>query len=122
MNRFADAVKDFGLTISLKKDAGDGSGRGASITVAQYEVEAVHEFVYLDSVISNSLSLETEVRKATTTLSRLTKRVWSKSKLTEHTKVQDVQGLPIEHPTLRLRVMDSALDAGKKTPLLNLQP
>ena len=83
-----------GLTISLKKTQvmSQDVEHPSSISIADYELEAVHEFVYLGSTISDSLSLQTETNmcngKAATTLSRLTKRVWSKSKLAEHTKVQ----------------------------------
>ena len=50
-----------------------------STSIANHEREAVHEFVYLVSTISDNLSLEVELNrgigKAARTLSRLTKRV-----------------------------------------------
>ena len=53
--------------------------------------EVVHEFVYLGSTITDNLSIDIELNKrigkAITTLSRLTKLVWSNNGLTEHTKV-----------------------------------
>ena len=68
-----------------------------SISIAGYELEAVHEFVFLSSMISDSLSPETEIKrrigKVATTLSRLTKTDWSNRKLTKFTKLQGVQSL-----------------------------
>ena len=58
-----------------------------SITISEHELEAVHDFTYLGSTITDSLSLDSELNKrigkAATTMSRLTKRVWSNNKLTE---------------------------------------
>ena len=54
-------------------------------------MEVVHEFVYMGTTITDNLSIDIElnkpIKKATTTLSRLTKCVWSNNMLTEHTKV-----------------------------------
>ena len=48
--------------------------------------------MYLGSTISDTLSLDAELRKrigkAATTMTRLTKKAWNNSKLTEHTKIQ----------------------------------
>ena len=59
-----------------------------SINIREYTLEAVPRPVYLGSTTTD-LSLETELNrrigKATTTLSKLTKRVWSNNKLAEHT-------------------------------------
>jgi hypothetical protein len=50
-----------------------------STSIANHELEAVHEFVYHVSTISDNLSLEVELNRrkgeAATTLSTLTKRV-----------------------------------------------
>ena len=63
-----------------------------SISITDYELEAIHKFVYLGSTTADSLSLETEINrcpgKAASTLSQPTQRVWSNSKLTEHSKVR----------------------------------
>ena len=94
LDRFATACNAFGLTISLKKTQvmGQDVDEPPSVSITDYELEAVHEFVYLGSTIADNLSLETELNrrigKAATTLSRLTKRVWTNSKLTEHTKAE----------------------------------
>ena len=75
MKRFADACEDFGLTISPKKTQviGQYVEQPTSLSIADYELEAVHEFVYLGSTVSDGLNLETEINKrigkASTTLS-----------------------------------------------------
>ena len=52
-------------------------------------------FVYLGSTITNNLSIDSELNKrigkAAMTLSRLTKRVWSNNKLSDHTKVKYIK-------------------------------
>src|SRR6201996_3765554 len=94
MNRFGSACKDFGLTISTKKTQVmvQNMDSSPSITISNHELEVVHDFVYLGSTITDSLSLDVElnrrVGKAATTMSRLTNRVWANAKLSEHTKIQ----------------------------------
>ena len=60
-----------------------------SMSIHQYKLKPVQEFTKMGSTITDSHSLETELNrrigKAVTTLSRLIKRVWTNSKLTEHT-------------------------------------
>ena len=62
-----------------------------SLFIHNYKLEIVHEFVYLGSTITDNLSIDSELNKvigkAAMTLSRLTKRVWSNNKLSDHTKV-----------------------------------
>ena len=93
MNRFSQACKDFGLTMSLKKTnvMGQDTEDTPVIAIDDYELDVVHQFTYLGSTISDNLSLETEIDrrigKAATTLSRLTKRVWENKKLTVKTKM-----------------------------------
>ena len=102
MTRISEACQHFGLTISLKKIRvmGQGVDTTPSISISQHEVH-VHDFVYLGSTISDSLSLDTKlnkrISKAATTMSRLTKRVWTNDKLPEHTK-SILQNLRQEHP------------------------
>ena len=61
------------------------------ITINNYELEVLQQFTYLGSTISDNLSLDVEInksiRKAATTLGRLTSRVWEKPKLTTPTKM-----------------------------------
>ena len=59
--------------------------------IYKHKLEVVHEFVYLGSTITGNLSIDSELNKrigkAAMTLSRLTDRVWSNNKLSDHTKV-----------------------------------
>ena len=63
-----------------------------SITISMQELEVVHDFVYLGSMIPDTLSLDVKldkcIGKAATTFSRLTKRVWLNKKLKAYTKIQ----------------------------------
>lgn len=93
MDRFSQACKDFGLTISLKKTnvLGQDVVTPPVITIDNYELEVVHQFTYLGSTISDNLSLDAEINKrigkAATTLGQLTTRVWVNPKLTTQTKM-----------------------------------
>ena len=93
MDRFSQACKDFGLTISLKKTnvLSQDVDIPPVITIDNYELEVVHQFTYLGSTISDNLSLDAEVNKrigkAATTLGRLSTRVWENPKLTTPTKM-----------------------------------
>ena len=94
MNRFRKACQDFGLTISLKKTQvmGQTVDSPPSITISTQELEVVHDFVYLGSTISDSLSLDVKldknIGKAATMFSILTKRVLLNNKLMAYTKIQ----------------------------------
>ena len=65
-----------------------------NITILEHELEFLHDFVYryFGSTISDTLALYSELNrrigKAATTISSLTKRVWSNKKLTQNTKIQ----------------------------------
>ena len=93
MDRFSQACKDFGLTFSLKKTIvfGKITMELTAITIDDYELDVVEHFTYLGSTITDNLSLDTKIdkriRKAATTLARLTSRVWTNPKLTVKTKV-----------------------------------
>ena len=62
-----------------------------SLFIHNYKLEVVHEFMYQGSTITDNLSIDSElnkrIEKAAMTLSRLTNRVWSNNKLSDHTKV-----------------------------------
>ena len=94
MTCFSKACRDFGLTIGLKKTQvmAQDVDSPPSISISNHELDVVHDLVYLGSTISDSLTLDMEInkciRKAATTMSSLTKRVWTNEKLTEHTKIQ----------------------------------
>lgn len=63
MNRFSKACQEFGLIISLKKMQvmGQDVNPLPSISISDCKLEVVHDFVYLGSSISDSLSFDTEV-------------------------------------------------------------
>ena len=93
MDCFSHACKDFGLTISLKKTnvLGQDTEAPPVITIDDYELDAVCQFTYLGSTITDNLSLDAEINKrigkAASTLARLTARVWTRSKLSIKTKM-----------------------------------
>ena len=82
-----------GLTISLKKTnvLGQDTMELPAITINHYQLDVVEQFTYLGSTITGNLSLDTEIdkriRKAATTLARLTSRVWTNHKLTVMTGI-----------------------------------
>lgn len=94
MSRFSVACQHFGLTISFKKTQvmGQDVDSPPAISINGHKLDVVHDFVYLGSTISDTLTLDIEINrrigKAATTLSRLTKRAWNNKKLTENTKIQ----------------------------------
>ena len=93
MDCFSQACKDFGLTISLKKTNVLGQDTEALpvITIDNYELDAVCQFTYLGSTITDNLSLDAEIDKrigkAASTLARPTARVWTSPKLSVKTKM-----------------------------------
>ena len=93
MDKFSDACDLFGLTISQKKTQVMGQATSAPpcITGSGKELEVAHQFQYLGSTTTDTLSLDVELRKcigkAFTTLSKLTKRVWENKHLTIPTKI-----------------------------------
>ena len=90
---FSQACKDFGLTISLKKTnvLGQDTVAPPVITIDDYELDAVCQFTYFGSTITDNLSLDAEIDKKigkeASTLARLTDRVWTSPKLSVKTKM-----------------------------------
>ena len=88
-----DDVVLFGLTISQKKTQvmGQATPSPPCITVNGEELGVVHQFQYLGSTTTDTLFLDVElskrIGKASTTLSKLTKRVWENKHLTILTKI-----------------------------------
>ena len=58
MDRFSQACKDFGLTISLKKTnvLGQDTMELPAITIDDYELDVVEQLTYLGSTITKNLS------------------------------------------------------------------
>ena len=98
INRFSDAAKNFGFTISLKKtevlyqppprEAYSPSHIGIDGT----NLKAVEHFTYLGSVIPSDATvskiLDNRLSKASSSFGRLSKRVWQRHSLRLFTKLQ----------------------------------
>ena len=93
MDCFPQTFKDFGLTISLKKTnvLGQNTEAPPIITIDDNELDAVCQFTYLGSTITDNISLDAEINKmirnAASTLARLTARVWTSPKLSVKTTI-----------------------------------
>eukprot|EP00105_Crassostrea_gigas_P021162 XP_011440210.1 PREDICTED: uncharacterized protein LOC105337258 [Crassostrea gigas] len=92
-NRFPMACEEYGLTISLKKTniLSQDTSTAPAIAIDDYQLDVVHQFTYLGSTITDNLSLDVEldkrIGKATSTLARLSKRVWTNLTLKTSTKM-----------------------------------
>ena len=101
LNKFADACKEFGLTISIKKTQvmSLNTPSDPTLHLEGQLLEAVNDFVYLGSNISSGATLDTEIKrriaKASGTMSRLSKRVWDNKKVTKATKMKVYQACVI---------------------------
>ena len=94
---FASAARRFGLTISIKKTEGlyqpapGNMYEPPVITIAGKPLNAVDNFKYLGSIVSNDASLDAEITariaKATAAFGRLTKRLWTSSGIKFNTKI-----------------------------------
>ena len=79
LDRFSEACRHFGLTIGLAEIQvmGQDIKEIPLLFIHNYKLEVVHEFVYLESTITDNLSINSELNKqigkAAMTLSRLTK-------------------------------------------------
>ena len=90
MDCFSQACKDFGLTISLKKTNVLGQDTEAPLVIT-IDLDAVCQFTYLGSTITDNLSLDAEINKrigkAVSTLARLTPCVCTSPKLSIKTNM-----------------------------------
>ena len=97
LNNFSSACKEYGLTISIKKTQVMGLNIPAppELYIDNQLLEAVDIFPYLGSIIAANSSLDPEIKhrisKASSTLARLSKRVWENKKLTTATKMKVYQ-------------------------------
>ena len=93
VDKFSEACKDFGLTISLKKTniMRQGTDCFPAISIEGNTLDVVDDFTYLGSNITSTLSLEKEIEtrigKASSLMARLNKRVWNNAQLTARTKI-----------------------------------
>ena len=122
MDCFSQACKDFRMTISLKKTnvMGHDPEAPAVITIADYELDAVCQFTYLGSTITDNPSLDAEIDKrigkAASTLARLTVRVWTVEmpQGIREDKYGCLQCLCYQHIAVWQRDMDCVCRAGDK--------
>ena len=63
LDRFSEACRHFGLTISLAKTQvmGQANWEIPSLCIHNYKLEAAHEFVYLGSTITDNMSIDSEL-------------------------------------------------------------
>ena len=93
MDCFSLACKDFGLTINQNKTnvLGQNTDAPPVITIDDNELNAVCQFTYLGSTITDNLSLDAEIDKmigkAASILARLTARVCTSHKLSVKTEM-----------------------------------
>ena len=87
LDRFSNSCDQFGLTISLKKTQVMGQATPAQplLKINGENLEVVHQFQYLGSTMTDTLSLDVEISKriglAFTALSKVAKRVWENKHL-----------------------------------------
>ena len=97
VNRFSEACKEFGLTISLSKTniMRQGIDCQPSISIDGHILDVVDDYVYLGSNISSTMSLDREVTtrigKAAAVMANLNERVWDNAHLTTKTKMSVYQ-------------------------------
>ena len=94
---FASAARRFGLTISIKKTealyqpAPGNMYVPPAITIEGKLLNAVDNFKYLGSIVSNDASLDAEITariaKATAAFGRLSKRLWTNNGIQLYTKI-----------------------------------
>ena len=92
MNRFIEACNAFKLTICLKKNNTCQEAEGQHVVkINNYKLELVKEFPYLRSIVTDDLSMDSEIARrigfASSTFAMLTKRVWEVKKLKLKTKI-----------------------------------
>ena len=94
---FASAASRFGLTISIKKTealfqpAPGNLYEAPAITIEGKLLNAVDDFKYLGSIVSNDTSMDAEITariaKATSAFGRLAKRLWTNNGIQLSTKI-----------------------------------
>ena len=64
LHYFSDVCRHFGLTITLAKMQVMGQDiKEKSSLFIHYKLEVIHEFVYLESTITDNLSIDSEINK-----------------------------------------------------------
>ena len=95
---------------------GQGIENPPEITINNNKLEVVNKFTYLDSILSDYLSLDIKINRrigrAASTFASLIKIVWGNGKLTIHNKVAIYRAWVLS--TLWQRVLESKLQTGKE--------
>ncbi|KAI0221250.1 hypothetical protein LSAT2_027365 [Lamellibrachia satsuma] len=92
IDKLAQACVEWGRIISLKKTnvLGQEVSEAPAISTDDHTLEMVQEFTYLESTITGNLSFNVEINKrngeTVSVMSRLFKRVWAHSMLSENAK------------------------------------
>ena len=88
-----------------------------SISMHEYELEAVHEFAYNGSTITDSVSLETELNRRIGGSYYTLQDDKSLDKQQAHRAHENtgIQGLRGKHPSVRQRILDPALPTREET-------
>ena len=104
MDRFSQSCNDFGLTFSLKKTniLAQDTQFPPHITIDDQQLDVVHQFTYVGSTVTDNLSLDADldkrICKATSTMARLTNRVWKKTQVYKDVRLQCLRH---QHLTVR---------------------
>ena len=97
---------------------GQDTDSPSAISINDHELDVIHDFVYLGSAISDTLSLDTKLNrrigKAATTMTRLTKKSIEQQQADRAHKDPDLQSLRCEHSPVWQRVLDTACLTGAK--------
>ena len=95
MDKFSEATKKFGLTISFKKTEvmkqSNHSVEEPGIILDGKPLKTTNSFTYLGSTLSNDVSLDAEIKsrivKASKTFGKLYHRVWKPQDISKNTKL-----------------------------------
>ena len=115
MTRPNDACQDFGLNISLKKTQvmGQDTDSPPAISINDHELDVTHDFVYLGSAISDTLSLDAELNRSYHH-DQTDKESMEQQQADLAYKDPDLQSLCHEHSPVLQRVLDIACPTGAK--------
>ena len=119
LDKFSNACKEYGLTISIKKTQvmGQNVTVKPQLQIDNQLLETVQEFTYLGSTISSNTSLNAEltrrIAKATGVMAQLTKRVWENKNLTKHTKRKVYEACVLSTLFVWQRILDDLCPAGE---------
>ena len=116
MNHFSKACQNFTLTTSLKnKNTGHGAERvnlSPSGTIVEFELEVVHDCIYLGSTISDILSLKSEENSSYHSKSDQDSMV--QQEVNGKYQNPGLQSQQVEHTAVKQRVLESSRTTGEE--------